>query len=106
MSTTEQLDFFFGNLLRLMGEAKLSKRRLAAEIGVPERVVNDMVARRAAPTLEMVYGIADALKVDVADLLQGQGVHPRAPVQERDKRHQHHGAHGFSHRRIAARINP
>ena len=70
MNTTEQLDFFFGNLLRLMGEAKMSKRRLAEELRCPESVVGDMIARRAAPSLEMVYGIADALKVDVADLLR------------------------------------
>ncbi len=70
MSTTEQLDFFFGNLLRLMGEAKISRRRLADDVGVSEQVISDMVARRVTPSLELVYGIAEALKVDVADLLR------------------------------------
>lgn len=70
MNTTEQLDFFFGNLLRLMAEARMSKRKLADELLVPESTINDMIARRVAPSLEMVYGIADALKVDVADLLR------------------------------------
>lgn len=70
MNTTEQLDFFFGNLSRLMTEAGVSKRRLAADTGVPERAFIQMLARRTAPSLELVYGIADALKVDVADLLR------------------------------------
>ena len=70
MNTTEQLDFFFGNLSRMMSEAGVSKRRLAYEIGVDEGVVNTMMTRRTAPTLEMVYGIAGALKIDVADLLR------------------------------------
>lgn len=70
MSTTEQLDFFFGNLSRLMGESGVSIRRLADDVGVSEDAVTDMIARRTTPSLEMVYGIADALKVDVADLLR------------------------------------
>ena len=70
MDSPSQLDFFFGNLLRLLNEAGMSKRRLADEIGMPEAALNDMLAQRASPTLDIVYGLANALKVDVADLLR------------------------------------
>ena len=70
MDSPSQLDFFFGNLLRLLNEAGMSKRRLAIELGMPEAALNDMLAQRTSPTLDIVYGIAGALKVDVADLLR------------------------------------
>ena len=53
-----------------MGEASMSNRRLAGEIGVPENTITDMISSRTTPSLELVYAIAGALKADVADLLR------------------------------------
>jgi len=56
--------------MRLLKEAGVSKRRLSIDIGAPEDYVGEMLARRSSPSLENVYAIAGALKVDVADLLR------------------------------------
>jgi transcriptional regulator with XRE-family HTH domain len=70
MESSSQLDFFFGNLLRLMNESGMSKRRLAIELGMQETALSEVLSRRTDPTLGVIYGIAGALKVDVADLLR------------------------------------
>lgn len=70
MSATEQLDFFYGNLLHLMNEAGLSRARVARELRLSEGDLNELLSRRGMPSLEMVYKLAEVLKVDVADLLR------------------------------------
>ena len=70
IQTQENLDFFFGNLLQLMGEAGLSKRQLSVAIGGNDGYISDILAQRITPKLDTVYAIANVLKVDVADLLR------------------------------------
>ena len=70
MVRMEQLSYFFGNLARLLAEARITPRQLSAEIGRDPDYVSDITRRRSSPDLEAVYGIAEALKVDVADLLR------------------------------------
>jgi len=70
MNSPDRLDFFFGNLLHLLTEAGVAKRRLSIDIGAPEDYIAEMLAHRTSPSLETVYAIAGALKVDVADLLR------------------------------------
>lgn len=64
------MSYFFGNLSRLMIEARITPRQLSAEIGRRPDYVSDMIHRRSLPDLEAVYGMAEALRVDVADLLR------------------------------------
>lgn len=64
------MSYFFGNLSRLMNEARITPRQLSNEIGRNPDFVSDIIHRRCSPDLEAVYGIADALRVDVADLLR------------------------------------
>jgi len=70
MTESDGLDFFFGNLLRLLGEAGLTKRRLSISIGKPPGFLDGLFQNRTPPDLLVVYGIAGVLKVDVADLLR------------------------------------
>lgn len=64
------MSFFFGNLSRLMTEARMTPRQLSIEIGRGPDYLGDIMNRRETPDLEAVYGLAGALKVDVADLLR------------------------------------
>ena len=66
----EKMSYFFGNLSRLMNEARITPRQLSTEIGREPDYLSDVIQRRRWPDLEAVYGIAEALKVDVADLLR------------------------------------
>lgn len=66
----ETLSYFFGNLARLIGEARLTPRQLSQAIGRDPDHVADLMRRRASPDLEAVYAMAETLKVDVADLLR------------------------------------
>jgi transcriptional regulator with XRE-family HTH domain len=70
MLRKEKMSYFFGNLSRLMTEARITPRQLSSEIGRDPDYVSAMLQRRAPPDLEAVYGIAEALRVDVADLLR------------------------------------
>jgi transcriptional regulator with XRE-family HTH domain len=70
MNQKGTMSYFFGNLSRLMTEARMTPRQLSAEIGRDPDYVGDMMHRRCSPDLEAVYGIADVLNVDVADLLR------------------------------------
>ena len=70
MNGPETLSFFFGNLARLIGEARMTPRQLSQAIGREPDHVSDLMRRRISPDLEAVYAIAEALRVDVADLLR------------------------------------
>ena len=70
MVSTGEMSYFFGNLLRLMTEARITPRQLSTEIGRDPDYLSDIMHRRSPPDLEAVYGLAEALKVDVADLLR------------------------------------
>lgn len=70
MNQKGTMSYFFGNLSRLMTEARITPRQLSAEIGRDADYLGDMIRRRSSPDLEAVYGIAEALRVDVADLLR------------------------------------
>jgi transcriptional regulator with XRE-family HTH domain len=70
MMRKEKMSYFFGNLSRLMTEARITPRQLSTEIGREPGYLGDIIRRRCWPDLEAVYGIAEALKVDVADLLR------------------------------------
>ena len=70
MIPEKKMSYFFGNLSRLMIEARITPRQLSTEIGRSPDYVSDMIHRRDLPDLEAVYGMAEALKVDVADLLR------------------------------------
>lgn len=70
MNRPETLGYFFGNLARLIGEARMTPRQLSDAIGrEPDHVAN-LMRRRISPDLEAVYAMAEVLKVDVADLLR------------------------------------
>jgi hypothetical protein len=70
MVPEEKMSYFFGNLSRLMIEARITPRQLSTEIGRSPDYVSEMIHRRSLPDLGAVYGIAEALRVDVADLLR------------------------------------
>lgn len=70
MNSPETLSYFFGNLARLIGEARMTPRQLSQTIGREPDHVSDLMRRRASPDLEAVYAMAEALRVDVADLLR------------------------------------
>ena len=66
----DNLGFFFGNLIRLIQETGVSKRQLSLMIGRQQNYISNLLAQRSSPGLDAVYAIAEALKVDVADLLR------------------------------------
>ena len=70
MNNPEVLSYFFGNLARLIGEARMTPRQLSQTIGRETDYVSDLMRRRVSPDLEAVYAMAEALRVDVADLLR------------------------------------
>lgn len=70
MTRSDTMSYFFGNLSRLMSEARITSRQLSTEIGRNPSYLGDIIHRRGAPDLEAVYGLAAALNVDVADLLR------------------------------------
>lgn len=70
MMRHETMAYFFGNLSRLMNEARIPPRQLSNEIGRDPDYVTDIIHQRRPPDLEAVYGLAEALRVDVADLLR------------------------------------
>lgn len=70
MNGPETLGYFFGNLSRLIGEAQLTPRNLSLQIGRSPDYIAEIIRCRRSPDLEAVYAIADALRVDVADLLR------------------------------------
>lgn len=70
MNGPEPLGYFFGNLERLLGAARLTPRQLSEAIGREPDHVAEMIRWRMSPGLEMVYAMADALKVDPADLVR------------------------------------
>lgn len=48
----------------------MSKRQLSVAIGANDGYIADILAHRTSPNLEVIYSIANALKIDVADLLR------------------------------------
>jgi hypothetical protein len=70
MIRNETMSYFFGNLSRLIHEARIPPRQLSAEIGRDADFVTDVIHRRRPMDLEAVYALSEALKVDVADLLR------------------------------------
>ena len=70
MNSQDNLGFFFGNLVRLIQEAGISKRQLSLMIGRQQNYISNLLAQRSSPGLDAVYAIAEALKIDVADLLR------------------------------------
>ncbi len=70
MNSPETLSYFFGNLARLIGEARMTPRQLSQAVGRAPDHIADLMRRRVSPDLEVVYAIAETLRVDVADLLR------------------------------------
>lgn len=70
MNGPDTLSYFFGNLARLIAAAHVTPRQLSAEIGRNPDFVGELMRRRASPDLDVVYALAQALSVDVADLLR------------------------------------
>lgn len=69
-TTPDTLGYFFGNLARLLGDARMTPRQLSEAIGRAPDHVTELMRWRVSPDLETVYAIAEALRVDVADLLR------------------------------------
>lgn len=70
MYDADPSSYFFGNLARLIGEARMSPRQLSQAIGRDPGYVSEVMRRRSAPDLDAVYAMAETLRVDVADLLR------------------------------------
>lgn len=69
-NSPETLSYFFVNLARLIGEARMTPRQLSQAVGREDDYVADLMRRRISPDLEAVYAFAGVLKIDVADLLR------------------------------------
>jgi transcriptional regulator with XRE-family HTH domain len=65
----ENRDFLQINLARLMGEKRLSQRKLAEAAKVSEHTIFRAVSKGVRPRGDNLYKIADALGVTEADLL-------------------------------------
>lgn len=59
------------NLRRLRRERGLSQEQFALEHGIDRTYVSGLERATRNPTLEVVQRLADALKVDVVELLRG-----------------------------------
>ena len=54
----------------MLAEKQLSGKWLANEIGCTENTVSQWCTNKAQPSLENLFEIAEALKVDIKDLLR------------------------------------
>lgn len=64
------LGCFYGNLTRLMGEARLMPRELSIAIGREPEFVTNLIQRRVSPDLDTLHALAEVFKTDAADLLR------------------------------------
>lgn len=69
MNRSHASGWFFGNLTRLIGEARLAPRQLSEAIGREPEFVSDLIKQRTAPDPDTLHAIAEALEVEAQDLL-------------------------------------
>ncbi len=85
MTGRDTIGYFLGNLSRLMREARKTPRQLSLEIGRGPDYLGEVIDSRSPPDIAAVYGLAGALKVDIADLLRpgaNFGSISRAPARD------------------------
>lgn len=70
MDHAQAFGCFFGNLTRLIGEARIAPRQLSEAIGREPEFVSDLLARRAPPEPDVLSAIAEVLAVEKAELLR------------------------------------
>lgn len=69
MSESEWLDLFGDNLRFMLYEANMTQRELADAAGLSESVVSDYINKRKMPGIRAVLNIANALDVDIGELI-------------------------------------
>src|SRR5690625_1049471 len=80
MDHSQTFGCFFGNLTRLIGEARLAPRQLSEAIGREPEFVSDLIKQRTSPDPDTLHAIAEVLKVDATELLQTEPL-SRAPIE-------------------------
>lgn len=63
LETINQLDNMRQNMRTLMGLRGLNGVQLAAEVGIPDSYISEILNRRRIPTTDELVGIARGLKV-------------------------------------------
>src|SRR5690625_1878403 len=70
MDHSQTFGCFFGNLTRLIGEARLAPRQLSEAIGREPEFVSNLIKRRTSPDADTLHAIVEVLKVEATELLR------------------------------------
>lgn len=69
MTQTEWRKIFSDNLIDILHEKGMSQAQLARDAGLSVSRINDYIRMNATPTVFAVVNIADALDMDVSELV-------------------------------------
>lgn len=80
MDHSQTFSCFFGNLTRLIDEARLAPRQLSEAIGREPDFVSNLIKRRTSPDADTLHAIAEVLEVETTELLRPEPS-SRAPIR-------------------------
>src|SRR5215208_3364836 len=93
IATIEAVVHIWERLRRLREERALRQEDLAKLAGIGKNTVNRIEKNRTEPHMTTIRKLADALKVDPADLVRGERISPRVTKPgERGTQKDHHPA--------------
>lgn len=77
---------FVANVLRVLGEQRMTKRDLAKASGVSVSFLSDVTTGKGNPSLRIMEAVANALDVSLPSLLEAMDLDEEAPGQRAARR--------------------
>jgi len=81
----KNLDYVINNIRTLRERDYLSQEYMAAKLEIGQNAYSKIELGKTKITVERLYGIANALGVDVLDLLKEESPNPRQPTGKQER---------------------